>query len=160
MSLLLHPNVEPSAFFCLKLHKHDVPQRHPQMSGSLLVSIHDLLRRIQVSLNKTVCFKMGCHMSKCTQSASIIFSQKFSIIRYDAKISILTIFSCCLCIHLNILHKFGFGCLNKSKYLKTTIIVIRIILISLLKSLVILLSFHYAFYGLSSVTFFFFFFKF
>lgn len=43
---LLHTNSEPSAFVCLKWHKHDIPKKHPQMSGSSLVSIHGLLRRI------------------------------------------------------------------------------------------------------------------
>lgn len=155
MSLSLRTNIEPRAFFWLKLHKHDMPQRHPQMFGSSLVSTHNLLRRIQVSLNETVCFKMGGHIPKCTQSASIVFSQKLSIIRQGAKIAVLTNFSCCLCMHLNILHKFGFGCSNKSKYIKNAIIVITVTLMILQMISVILLSFHFVFYGLSSDTFFF-----
>lgn len=57
-------------------------------------------------------------------------------------------------MHLNILHKFGFGCSNKSKDIKNAIIVITITVMILQMISVILLSFHFVFYGLSSDIFF------
>lgn len=57
-------------------------------------------------------------------------------------------------MHLNILHKFGFGCSNKPKDIKNAIIVITITVMILQMISVILLSFHFVFYGLSSDIFF------